>query len=71
MISRFGLAAYIEVVPIGAAAHQLIVFASVDCETVTVGAKFSNGNPVMLADVSILDRQNEQLTTLPIGEGGT
>jgi len=57
--------------PFGAAAHQLIVFASVDCEAVTVEAKFSNGNPVQLGDVRVLDGQNDLLTTLPINEDGT
>ncbi|MEJ6398099.1 hypothetical protein [Yoonia sp. 208BN28-4] len=59
------------VAPVGAAAHQLIVFASVDCEAVTVEAKFSNGNPVQIADVRVLDGQNALITTLPITEDGT
>lgn len=71
MIRTAALAGIIVAAPMGAAAHQLIVFASVDCQTVTVEAKFSNGNPVILADVRILDGQNELLTTLPIQEDGT
>jgi len=59
------------VAPIGAAAHQMTVFASSDCEFVTVEAKFSNGNPVMLADVRVLDGNNDLLLTLPINEDGT
>lgn len=65
------LALICALAPIAAAAHQLTVFASVDCETVTVEAKFSNGNPVMLADVRVLDGANNVLLTLPIGEDGT
>jgi len=57
--------------PSGAAAHQLIVFASVDCEAVLVEAKFSNGNPVQIADVRVLDGENTLLLTLPITEDGT
>lgn len=57
--------------PIGAAAHQLIVFASVDCEAVLVEAKFSNGNAVQIADVRVLDGENALLLTLPISEDGT
>jgi len=49
----------------------LIVFASVDCETVTVEAKFSNGNAVQQGDVRVLDGANALLTTLPIGKDGT
>lgn len=57
--------------PIGAHAHQLTVFASVDCETVTVEAKFSNGKPVRQAKVRVLDGKNTLQETLPIGEDGT
>ncbi|MBM1219773.1 hypothetical protein JQU17_06155 [Ponticoccus sp. SC2-23] len=71
MIRAFALAAVVTAAPIGAAAHQLIVFASVDCETVLVEAKFSNGNPVQLADVRVLDGDNVLQTTLDIGEDGT
>lgn len=71
MIRAIALACICAVAPIGAAAHQLTVFASVDCETVTVEAKFSNGNPVMLADVRVLDGNNTLLLTLPINEDGT
>lgn len=60
-----------SVAPLGAAAHQLTVFASVDCETVTVEAKFSNGNAVQQGDVRVLDGENALLTTLPIGTDGT
>lgn len=70
-IRAVALACLCAAAPIGAAAHQMIVFASVDCENVLVEAKFSNGNPVKIADVRVLDGQNELLTTLPIGDDGT
>lgn len=65
------LACVCAIAPIGAAAHQLIVFSSVDCETVLVEAKFSSGNVVQKADVRVLDGQNNLLMTLPITENGT
>lgn len=71
MIRPLALACICAVAPIGAAAHQMTVFASVDCETVNVEAKFSNGNPVMIADVRVLDGENTLLLTLPISEDGT
>ena len=43
MIRALAVAAGFVVAPIGAAAHQLVVFASVNCEAVTVEAKFSSG----------------------------
>jgi nickel transport protein len=71
VIRKIILAALVAAAPLGAAAHQMIVFASVDCETVTVEAKFSNGNAVQLADVRVLDGENVLLMTLPIGDDGT
>ncbi len=71
MIRTAAFAAIVAALPFGAAAHQLIVFASVDCEAVTVEAKFSNGNPVQLADVRVLDGQNDLLATVPISKDGT
>lgn len=71
MIRAFALATLAAVAPIGAAAHQMIVFASVDCEAVTVEAKFSNGNAVQQAEVRVLDGDNTLLTTLAINEDGT
>jgi len=53
------------------AAHQLIVFASVDCEAVTVEAKFSNGRAAQVGDVRIKDGQSDLLTTLPLQKDGT
>ncbi|PXW71037.1 nickel transport protein [Loktanella sp. PT4BL] len=71
MIRAIALASICAVAPMGAAAHQLTVFAATNCEMVTVEAKFSNGNPVMLADVRVLDGNNTLLLTLPINEDGT
>ncbi|MFK7746076.1 MAG: hypothetical protein AB8B47_13555 [Roseobacter sp.] len=65
------LACICVVAPLAAAAHQLTVFASVDCKTVLVEAKFSNGNAVQKAEVRVLDGQNALLSTLPIGTDGT
>jgi len=72
VIRTFVLASFCIVsAPIGAVAHQLIVFASVDCKAVLVEAKFSNGNAVQIADVRVLDGENQVLQTLPIEEDGT
>lgn len=71
MIRAVVLTGLLAAVPFGAAAHQLTVFASVDCEAVLVEAKFSNGNAVQKADVRVLDGENALLTTLQIGEDGT
>ena len=57
--------------PIGAAAHQLVVFASVDCQAVTVEAKFSNGKVTQQGDVRVLDGENNLLTTLQLESDGT
>jgi nickel transport protein len=65
------LACVFVAAPFGAAAHQLTVFAAVDCDNVLVEAKFSNGNAVQKADVRVLDGENTLLTTLPIEEDGT
>lgn len=71
MIRTSLFAMTIAAAPIGAAAHGMVVFASVDCETVTVEAKFSNGNAVQQAEVRVLDGDNALLSTLAIGEDGT
>ncbi|MEM9845538.1 MAG: hypothetical protein AAF965_12120 [Pseudomonadota bacterium] len=71
VIRAMALAALIVVVPLRAAAHQLVVFASVDCETVSVEAKFSNGRVVQKGDVRVLDGDNALLTTLELGSDGT
>lgn len=71
MIRAFALASAVAVVPISAAAHGLIVFASVDCEAVIVEAKFSNGRVAQKGDVRVLDAENTLLTTLSLQEDGT
>ncbi|KUF10245.1 hypothetical protein [Pseudoponticoccus marisrubri] len=71
MIRAAALAALLSAAPIGAAAHQLVVFASVDCETVLVEAKFSSGRVAQQGEVRVLDGQNTLLTTLPLAEDGT
>jgi len=71
MIRVLILAGAIVAVPLSAAAHRLVVFASVDCEAVTVEAKFSNGRVVKQGDVRVLDGDNALLTTLPLSGEGT
>lgn len=71
MIRATLFAGVMAAVPFGAAAHQMIVFASVDCQTVMVEAKFSNGNAVQQAEVRVLDGESALQTTLPIQTDGT
>ena len=71
MIRTVAFAAITSVVPLGVAAHQLVVFASVDCEAVTVEAKFSNGRITQKGDVRVLDGDNNVLTTLQLESDGT
>ncbi|MEM9971406.1 MAG: hypothetical protein AAF762_09960 [Pseudomonadota bacterium] len=71
MIRALAAAATLLAVPSGAAAHQLVVFASVDCEAVTVEAKFSNGRVAQTGDVRVLDGNNALLTTLELQSDGT
>lgn len=71
VIRAIALTTLAALAPFGAAAHQMIVFASVDCEAVLVEAKFSNGNAVQQAEVRVLDGENTLQQTLPIGEDGT
>ncbi|MEM6618763.1 MAG: hypothetical protein AAF631_05610 [Pseudomonadota bacterium] len=54
-----------------AQAHTLVVFASVDCEAVSVEAKFSSGKVAQKGDVRILDGENTLLKTLTLGSDGT
>ena len=70
MIRLFaGIAIYLTSA-LGVAAHQLVVFASVDCEVVMVEVKFSSGRVVQQGDVRVLDGQNGLLTTLQLGSDG-
>ena len=71
MIRALALSVAAMAVPLGAAAHQLVVFASVDCEAVTVEAKFSNGRIAKQGEVRVLDGDNAVLTTLQLEADGT
>ena len=71
MIRSLALAGLLVAPPMGAAAHQLTVFASVDCEAVLVEARFSNGKAVQQAEVRVLDGTNTLLMTSPITTDGT
>ncbi|MEM6275643.1 MAG: hypothetical protein AAF714_01745 [Pseudomonadota bacterium] len=58
--------------PMGAAAHQLVVFASVeDCTDVVVEAKFSNGNAAQKGEVRVLGEDRDVLSTLMLDTDGT
>jgi len=70
-VIRWFATAALLVAPVGAAAHQLVVFASADCEIVTVEAKFSNGRIAQKGEVRVRDGDNAMLTTLPLTEAGT
>lgn len=59
------------VAPVTAGAHQLNVFASVDCEAVLVEAKFSNGKAPVEGEVRVLDGENTLLSTLKLTPDGT
>lgn len=71
VIRALALSTAMVAAPIGAAAHQLVVFASVDCEAVTVEAKFSNGRIAQQGEVRVLDGQNALLSTLTLSDDGT
>ena len=71
MIRSLCLAAPIAALPMAAAAHKLIVFASVDCEVVQVEAKFSSGRIAQTGKVRVLDGQNDLLATLELSADGT
>ena len=71
MIRGFALTSLLLAAPVGAAAHQLVVFASVDCDAVTVEAKFSNGRVTQQGDVRVLDGDSNLLTTLQLQSDGT
>lgn len=54
-----------------AAAHQLNVFATSDCEAVTVEAKFTSGKRPVAGEVRVKGEADALLATLPLGEDGT
>jgi nickel transport protein len=65
-----GVAALLAAAP-PAAAHGLNVFASTDCETVLVEAKFSNGRRPVSGEVRLLDGRDVLLATAGLGEDGS
>ncbi|MEM1150230.1 MAG: hypothetical protein AAGI03_06690 [Pseudomonadota bacterium] len=66
------LGCLVTAAPIGAAAHGLVVFASVeDCADVVVEAKFSNGNVAKTGDVRVLGEDRAILSELTLGDDGT
>ena len=71
VIRTLTLAAMVVGAPMAAFAHQLIVFASVDCTEVTVEAKFTSGNVAQVGDVRVLDDQNQILMELTLDQDGT
>jgi nickel transport protein len=54
-----------------AAAHQLIVFAWVDGDTVMVESKFAGGGPAVAGTVSVYDGGDNLLYTLEVSDKGT
>lgn len=52
-------------------AHQLVVFAFVQDETVIVETKFSTGKIPLSGDVRVLDGENTLLLTVPLEKDGT
>lgn len=52
------------------AAHQLLVFAFVEDQTVFVETKFSTGKIPISGDVRVLDAENKLLLTLPLMADG-
>jgi nickel transport protein len=54
-----------------AAAHRLVVFASVEDGAVLVEAKFSSGRKPVAGEVRVLDAQDRLLVTLALGPDGT
>ncbi len=71
VIARLAIALMLCAVPSVAAAHQLVVFASVDCEAITVEAKFSNGKIAQKGDVRLLDGSNNLLSNYELETNGT
>ncbi|MEO0544966.1 MAG: hypothetical protein AAFY99_14210 [Pseudomonadota bacterium] len=71
MIQRLILICLFAIIATNAAAHKLVVFASVDCEAVNVEAKFSNGRLAIKGDIRVLDGNNQLLQTLQLGDDGT
>lgn len=58
-------------VPTTALAHQLNVFASVDCEAVLVEAKFTSGKVPVTGEVRVRNGENVLLQTMTLESDGT
>lgn len=71
MIRPLAVLGLVVAIPTGVAAHQLVVFASVDCAAVQVEAKFSNGKLAQIGDVRVLDGQNRLLKEMQLQSDGT
>ena len=72
LVSRLlALVALISALPGGVSAHNLIVFASVDCTSVVVEAKFSSGRVAQKGAVRVLDGENILLVETTLSEDGT
>ena len=65
------LVALAVIAPTIAGAHQLNVFAAVDCQAGLVEAKFSNGKHPVTGEVRVLDGESNLLTTLELDADGT
>lgn len=69
LLSCFSLiAALLAAAP--AMAHGLVVFASIEAETLVVEAKFSNGKRPKAGDVRVFDGADQLLHETAVGEGG-
>lgn len=64
------IAGLVAVAPSIAGAHQLNVFASVDCKAVLVEAKFSNGKRPVKGEVRIFDGARQLLTIMDVDKNG-
>lgn len=65
------LACLLSLFALPAPAHQLTVFASADCEAVTVEAKFTGGRGAATGEVRVRDGDNTLLRTQTLGDDGT
>ena len=63
--------AVVGLVPFSVQAHQLSVFASVDCDGVLVEAKFSSGKRPVKGELRVLDGARVLLQSLPLESNGT
>ena len=54
-----------------AVAHQFNVYASADCEAITVEATLENGSPPATGEVRLRDGTDTVILTLDLGDEGT